>query len=153
MRFLRAVWSVLAPLLRGLLVGTGFAVGFLVVVGACWPTVYASTRQRGEARLRAARVPVAAVELAGIVRREREHGDVYFGSLTNHGNRVARRIQLEARLRHGDEVVDTCHGFEDAVEPGETRYFQIHCGSQSAPLPAHDGFDVVVTSTDWPPLD
>jgi len=141
----------LALLGRGLVLGVGFTAGFLLVFGAAWPSVSASTRERTNALVVAARVPTSDIVVADIVRRPTPRGFAIFGSLTNRGDKVARRVEFEIRLSRAGEVVDVCAShFEDMVMPGTTRYILLSCGAEDSPPMEHDGFDLAVTSTDWP---
>jgi hypothetical protein len=134
---------------RGLLLGAGFTAGFLLVFGAGWPWLHASTEVRSDAQRRAAQVSRREIEV-GPVRVHRGALLWFSATLTNRGSQTAHRIHYQARFHRDGTVVDICDaGSEEMLHAGQTRLVEFGCGRPGEPVAEHDGFEVVVLATDW----
>ena len=139
--------NVIATIVRGFLLGLGFAVaaiGVMFVAQAYWTNQY----QSGSSAYSVDSAGEAAAKYIVLSDVEEQKSDkrvAVIGTLKNTGSRPARGIQIEVELFQKDKFVDQYSTYiSGSVGPGETRHFKVACGCGDSPPADHDNFKVLV---------
>lgn len=131
-------------LLRGALLGFGFAFGFGLLYLLAWPMLDAEMDQRLKQTRIEWGVDPDDVLLSEVEEIRQEDGLAIIGKATNTSERIAGELYIDVDLFGSGKLVDKCRGVVFGIlKPGEFRYFKIVC-SHGASAIEHDSFKVTV---------
>ena len=142
--------NAIATVIRGFLLGLGFAVaaiGVLFVAQTYWMNQYRNGAELGadsviESRGETSRKDIV---LSDVEERKSEGGVSVIGTLKNTGSRPARGVQIEVELFQKGKFVDQYSTYiSGSVSPGESRHFKVTCGCKDSPPAEHDSFKAEV---------
>ena len=138
--------------------GFFFGVGAFVAIVALYATIFPIAAAQVEQRMKAAkhaadeadRVALADLVISELTEHRSDDRYTLTGRVTNKSDRAAHSISLRADLFDAATFVAQCTDtVAGEVAAGDSAYFQISCGCNQKPPPAHDAFKVAVTSV-WP---
>jgi hypothetical protein len=142
------VKNAIATIVRGFLLGLGFAVaaiGATFVAQAYWMNKYqggSSAYSNVDSVADAARKDIV---LSDVEEQKSDKRVAVIGTLKNTGSRPARGLQIEVELFQKNKFVDQYSTYiSGSVGPGETRHFKVACGCGDSPPADHDSFKVQV---------
>ena len=132
---------------RGFLLGVGFSValGVALLIGRQVSShQVAEQSETMQAELSGEELQ-KDIAISGAEEVKHDGVTAIIGTATNHGEKAAHGIHIQANLFNHDKFVDQYSTYlTGAIQPGKSQYFKISCGCKDTPPAEHDSYKLEV---------